>query len=102
IELPVADIRVTPDNEAALRAGLAAALEHGKGIVQVLGGLDTLAAAVAKRGPRRIKLSEAVYSVKRACPSCNRSFPELDPRLFSYNSRHGWGPSCFRTRRALR
>jgi excinuclease ABC subunit A len=97
IELPVADIRVTPENEAALRAGLATALEHGKGIVQVLGGLDTLADAMAKKDARRIKLTEVVYSVKRACPSCNRSFPELDPRLFSYNSKHGWCPSCFGT-----
>jgi len=97
IELPVADIRVTPENEAALRAGLAAALEHGKGIVQVLGGLDTLADAMAKKDARRIKLTETVFSVKRACPSCNKSFPELDPRLFSYNSKHGWCPSCFGT-----
>ena len=97
IELPVADIRVTPENEAALRAGLALALEHGKGIVQVLGGLDTLAEAMAKKDARRIKLTEVVYSIKRACPSCNKSFPELDPRLFSYNSKHGWCPSCFGT-----
>jgi len=97
IELPVADIRVTPENEATLRAVLAAALDHGKGIVQVLGGLDTLADAMAKKDARRIKLTEAVYSVKRACPSCNKSFPELDPRLFSYNSKHGWCPSCFGT-----
>ena len=97
IELPVADIRVTPENEAALRAGLATALEHGKGIVQVLGGIDTLAEAMAKKDARRIKLTEVVYSIKRACPSCNKSFPELDPRLFSYNSKHGWCPSCFGT-----
>ncbi|MGH6887548.1 MAG: excinuclease ABC subunit UvrA, partial [Geminicoccales bacterium] len=30
-------------------------------------------------------------------PSCGRSFQELDPRLFSYNSRHGWCPSCVGT-----
>ena len=35
-------------------------------------------------------MTETVFSVKRACPSCGTSFPELDPRLFSYNSRHGW------------
>ncbi len=97
IELPVADIRVTPESEAQLRAGLATALEHGKGIVQVLGGLDTLADAMARKDARRIRLTEATYSVKRACPSCNRSFPELDPRLFSYNSKHGWCATCFGT-----
>src|SRR5262249_19429710 len=30
-------------------------------------------------------------------PTCNRSFPELDPRLFSFNSKHGWCPSCYGT-----
>jgi excinuclease ABC subunit A len=97
IELPVADIRVTPGNEAELRAGLAAAIEHGKGVVHVLSGLDTLATAMAKKNPRLIRLTEQVYSVKRACPCCNRSFPELDPRLFSYNSKHGWCATCFGT-----
>jgi excinuclease ABC subunit A len=38
-----------------------------------------------------------VYSTKRACPSCGRSFAELDPRLFSYNSRHGWCTACVGT-----
>src|ERR1019366_2805818 len=26
-----------------------------------------------------------------------RSFPELDPRLFSFNSKHGWCPACYGT-----
>ena len=60
IELPVADLRVKPENEAALRAGLAAALEHGKGVVHVLGGLDTLADAMAKKDAKRIHLTETV------------------------------------------
>ena len=30
-------------------------------------------------------------------PKCARSFPELDPRLFSFNSKHGWCPSCYGT-----
>ena len=37
----------------------------------------------------------AVFSTKRACPNCGTGFPELDPRLFSFNSRHGWCPGCF-------
>src|SRR5690606_17463826 len=31
------------------------------------------------------------------CPSCGTSFPEPDPRLFSYNSKHGWCTACFGT-----
>jgi excinuclease ABC subunit A len=38
-----------------------------------------------------------MFSTKRACPSCSRSFAELDPRLFSFNSKHGWCESCFGT-----
>ena len=37
------------------------------------------------------------FSTKRACPSCGRGFAELDPRLFSYNSRHGWCTTCVGT-----
>lgn len=35
-----------------------------------------------------------VHSTERVCPSCNRSFEELDPRNFSYNSPAGWCPRC--------
>ncbi len=38
-----------------------------------------------------------VFSTKRACPNCGTGFPELDPRLFSFNSKHGWCKSCFGT-----
>ena len=38
-----------------------------------------------------------VYSTKRACPVCATSYAELDPRLFSYNSKHGWCPDCVGT-----
>ena len=37
---------------------------------------------------------ERRYSTARACAGCGRSFDELDPRLFSFNSRHGWCPGC--------
>src|SRR5690606_31923543 len=97
IELPVADVRVTPASEITVRAGLAQALEHGKGVVHVLGGLDTLQRAMAKKDASLMQFTEAVYSVNRACPSCSKSFAELDPRLFSFNSRHGWCASCYGT-----
>ncbi len=99
IELPVADLRVAPANEAHLRAALERALDFGKGIVHVLGGLDRLAEAAGKSRGARVELAlpQAIFSTKRACPSCARSFPELDPRLFSFNSKHGWCESCLGT-----
>ncbi|MBI1883734.1 MAG: excinuclease ABC subunit UvrA [Chlamydiae bacterium] len=37
---------------------------------------------------------DELYSLKRYCPRCEISFKELDPRLFSFNSRHGACPKC--------
>jgi excinuclease ABC subunit A len=70
------------------------ALEYGKGVV--------LVRAVSNRDSGRSGLQtpptkEQLYSTRRACPQCERSFPELDPRLFSYNSKHGWCPDCYGT-----
>ena len=97
VELPIADIHVTPANEAALRQALATALEHGKGVVHVLAPLDGLQGAMlAGTSTRQIGTLQA-SSTKRACPVCATSYPELDPRLFSYNSKHGWCPDCVGT-----
>ncbi len=90
IELPVADLVIDPANEAALREALARALDFGKGVVQVLAPLDGLMQGTAM-------VREVSFSTKRACPSCGKSFPELDPRLFSFNSKHGWCEECYGT-----
>ncbi|MES2973993.1 MAG: excinuclease ABC subunit UvrA [Pseudomonadota bacterium] len=97
IELPVADIVVNPANEAALRQHLATALEHGKGVVHVLVPLDGLRAAMMAGAPTDRLGEVVVFSTKRACPVCSTSYAELDPRLFSYNSKHGWCPDCVGT-----
>ncbi len=80
IELPVGEVKVSASAEGPLRELLETALEHGRGVVHVLLGS-----------------SSSVFSTKRACPKCGTGFPELDPRLFSFNSKHGWCGSCFGT-----
>ena len=103
LELPVADLRVTAQNEAQLRKELAKALEFGKGVVHVLSDLDALVKAAVKAASSKsgalleMQLHQQVFSTKRACPSCARSFAELDPRLFSFNSKHGWCEKCYGT-----
>ncbi|MBV8342626.1 MAG: ATP-binding cassette domain-containing protein, partial [Gammaproteobacteria bacterium] len=82
LELPVTEVDVSVRSESQLRSALARALDFGKGLVHVLAP-----------GAKRV----TVFSTKRACPSCGRSFAELDPRLFSFNSRHGWCESCYGT-----
>ena len=95
IEFPVADVLVTPEREGELRAALAAALELGKGTVSLVWPLEALERAIARGASAA--LEREVFSTRRACPTCGTSFPEPDPRLFSYNSRHGWCGSCFGT-----
>ncbi len=98
IELPVCDLDVTPANESLLREKLALALEHGKGVLHVLAPLDGLKGAMlAGLGSHRHIGKVEVFSTLRACPVCSTSYPELDPRLFSYNSKHGWCPECVGT-----
>ncbi len=97
IELPVCDLDVTPANEDLLRAKLAEALEHGKGVLHLLAPLDGLRDAFAA-GEVHHHIGEVeVFSTRRACPVCSTSYAELDPRLFSYNSKHGWCPDCVGT-----
>jgi excinuclease ABC subunit A len=52
-----------------------------------------------KMGKGNVKLFLAdkisqVLSTEMSCPSCDLSFEELDPRLFSFNSPHGWCAQC--------
>lgn len=53
------------------------ALRLGKGTVLIVAGGDS-----------------RYYNLRRACPRCERSYEELDPRMFSFNSRYGACPDC--------
>ncbi|MDM0082566.1 excinuclease ABC subunit UvrA [Variovorax sp. J31P179] len=97
IELPVASLDVLPAQETELRQALTKALEHGKGVVHVLSNLTGLRAAMMAGAPTLGIGHAHVFSTLRACPVCSTSYAELDPRLFSYNSKHGWCPDCVGT-----
>ncbi|RQZ38375.1 excinuclease ABC subunit UvrA [Burkholderia sp. Bp9099] len=97
IELPVADIVVSPDHEAELRRLLDETLELGKGVMHLLAPLDGLHHAMQNDHSTARVGEVKVLSVKRACPVCGTSYPELDPRMFSYNSKHGWCTTCVGT-----
>ncbi|MDR0274424.1 MAG: excinuclease ABC subunit UvrA, partial [Burkholderiaceae bacterium] len=99
IELPVQSLTVTPAGEAPLREALARALELGKGMVHVLHGFgaEQLSQALREGRPTAGIGQVDVFSTRRACPVCAASYAELDPRLFSYNSKHGWCPDCVGT-----
>ncbi len=91
IELPVADLLISPDNESELRTQLQLALQHGKGVVMLLEDVDRL------KTDLEAELPTVLFSTKRACSHCGTSYPELDPRSFSFNAKHGWCPACLGT-----
>ena len=108
LELPVGDIVIALEREAELRALLSKTLELGKGVMHLLTPLDGLATAMAAAETGVVPTGIGagigtlkVFSTKRACPTCGTSYPELDPRMFSYNSKHGWCSGCVGTGLAL-
>src|SRR5882762_4316345 len=76
IEVVIADLRKTDVPRIA---------ELVKDALRVGNGSAFL---TTKKGVRTVLSSEM------ACPSCGRAFEELDPRLFSFNSPHGWCDHC--------
>jgi excinuclease ABC subunit A len=66
------------DSDEKLRPLVEAAIKMGKGTIKL----------------RLADKSTQVLSTEMSCPSCGLSFEELDPRLFSFNSPHGWCKDC--------
>lgn len=101
IELPVADLIVDARHENTLRQAIRDTLEHGQGTLTVLTGLTQTPDGATLEQRRAAGLAPEPrthhFSIKRACPGCGASFPEPDPRMFSYNSKHGWCTSCYGT-----
>ena len=69
--------------------------------MHLLSPLEGLRGAMLAGTPTRQVGAVKVFSTKRACPTCGTSYPELDPRMFSYNSKHGWCTGCVGTGLAL-
>ena len=80
IDLFVDEFTVSRDDRERLSEAVALALAQSKGLL-----------IAEEAGP---KGAGDLYSEKNACPSCGISFPELEPRLFSFNSPHGACPEC--------
>jgi excinuclease ABC subunit A len=82
------------DPFVALRARIAEGVEHA---VKLSEGLVTVA-VVQDPGftfpEKPKKLQDHIYSERFACPVCNISMPEIEPRSFSFNSPHGACPEC--------
>jgi excinuclease ABC subunit A len=74
--------RVTLTDETRLFEAVENSLDHAKGLVT----------AIFKEKHKEVK--EMTLSNRWTCPNDNFSFPEIEPRLFSFNSPVGACPTC--------
>ncbi|MCM8811809.1 MAG: excinuclease ABC subunit UvrA [Candidatus Omnitrophica bacterium] len=81
IELVVDRLQVSPQIKQRLNDSIETALKAGKGTVLV---------TPQNKGTSQ----DAVFSERYACALCGISLPELEPRLFSFNSPYGACPAC--------
>ena len=79
VEIVVDRLKVRPDVKQRLAESFETALRHA----------DGRALAVEMDSGK-----EHLFSAKFACPVCNYSLPELEPRLFSFNNPMGACPRC--------
>ncbi|OGP35465.1 MAG: excinuclease ABC subunit A [Deltaproteobacteria bacterium GWC2_65_14] len=78
IDVVIDRVRVSESSRGRLADSVALALSLSDGLVRVTRG----------------KGKGELFSEKFACPDCNVSYPEITPRLFSFNSPHGACPEC--------
>jgi excinuclease ABC subunit A len=79
VEIVVDRLKVNAESKQRLAESFETALRHAEGRAVAV-EMDTG--------------KEHMFSAKFACPICNYSLPELEPRLFSFNNPMGACPKC--------
>ncbi|NLB70090.1 MAG: excinuclease ABC subunit UvrA, partial [Lentisphaerae bacterium] len=82
IDYPAATVKVTEANARELLSEVKNALDLGNGFLRVL------------PFKKKVAGGEYIVSTARVCKSCEVSFEEPDPRLFSFNSHRGCCTEC--------
>ena len=76
-----------------IREGLQQRLADSLGVAFTHGG-DVARVEILAEGSSTEVREEILFSQKFACVTCGISYPELTPRLFSFNSPYGACPAC--------
>ncbi|NPA80686.1 MAG: excinuclease ABC subunit UvrA [Thermotogae bacterium] len=78
IEIVVDRVMVREEDRSRIHQSVETALKEAEGLVKIITDRD----------------EEEIFSESLACPKCGFSMPELEPRLFSFNSPYGACPVC--------
>ncbi|BCG45444.1 Excinuclease ABC subunit A [Citrifermentans bremense] len=85
IDIVVDRLVVKAGIEKRLADSLETALSHAEGIVKV---------ALSPDEERGVKEETLLFSESAACIECGISYPEMTPRMFSFNNPYGACPDC--------
>lgn len=81
------------DNRLRLNEAVESALKHGNDLVTVLFSPTSSKAYTKKVRDKKLE-EEVSFSAKFSCPNDSFAFPEIEPRLFSFNSPYGACEDC--------
>lgn len=89
IEVIIDRFKVSEDKKQRLAESFETAVALSNGVAKV-------APLSPAPSPTKVKgeVEEMVFSALYACPECGYSIPELEPKLFSFNSPAGACPTC--------
>tara|TARA_R110001592_G_scaffold363300_1_gene683435 strand:- start:15417 stop:18302 length:2886 start_codon:yes stop_codon:yes gene_type:complete len=102
IEVVVDRFKVKPDLQLRLSESFEATLNLSEGLAIVTSmdgspihsSFTTASAITACDSSTNNSTSEMLFSARFACPVCNYSIDELEPRMFSFNNPAGACPGC--------
>lgn len=81
-------------NEKAFKSRIADSVEQAAALSEGLVVVSEIHDATFEFPNHPKNFSDHLFSQRFACPVCNISIPEIEPRIFSFNSPHGACPSC--------
>ena len=95
IEIVVDRFKVKPELQLRLSESFEAAvnLSEGLAIISSMDGSPIIDSPIGNASSLK-NPSEILFSARFACPVCNYSIDELEPRMFSFNSPAGACPDC--------
>jgi len=99
IDIVIDEVEITDENISRIFEGVEKALKLSDGIVKIktdsnLRMTDESTKSTNKPSLSKKKESEFIFNQKLACPVHDIEFPDLEPRLFSFNSPFGACPAC--------
>ena len=92
IELVIEELTIQKKYELKLTKAIEDGLVFGKGSIGLL--VKNSKKSILKNDSKDNNSGLFLFSTLNACAKCGSGYAELDPRLFSYNSKKGWCKVC--------